>query len=263
MKKNLDITNYDNFKDLSYFITQHKKALGMLDEIEKFYLAFLNSKVIRVKDIANYPGKVINKITYKTGEKSFSEDEPEYESIKVGAHIKNFTITKCKVEETWYKTYKDCYVRYDDDNPRHEYVLLFQSCDEIHIPYDNYKEKDYQNQLGIKKKIYRKLKEKYPNACFLVNQEGEFIYFCNEEDMSKYKFMLSDDYKHLIVYEDTFKGGTETDKWKTYSYEGYTRKSFIFDVNTGNFLKRDKKFIYTSRIELRGVHNGWHPYMDD
>ena len=28
----LVITNYDNFKDLSYFVNQHEKALGIMNE---------------------------------------------------------------------------------------------------------------------------------------------------------------------------------------------------------------------------------------
>jgi hypothetical protein len=81
--------------------------------------------------------------------------------------------------------------------------------------------------------------------------------------LPEYKFTLSDDSSKLIVYKDTYSGGTETDRWKTFSYEGYTRTSFSFDVNTGNFLKKDEDFIYTRRTEMKGVHNGWHPYDDD
>ena len=42
----------------------------------------------------------------------------------------------------------------------------------------------------------------------------------------------ADDSSKLIVYKDTYSSGTETDTWKTFSYEGYTRTSFSFDVNT-------------------------------
>ncbi len=44
MTDNLVITNYDNFKDLSYFIGQHHKAEEMMKEVTDFYISFLKSK---------------------------------------------------------------------------------------------------------------------------------------------------------------------------------------------------------------------------
>jgi hypothetical protein len=59
----LEIKNYDNFKDLSYFIGQHKKALGMMDEVQNFYLSFLKSKLVNPNAISKWPGKLIRKNT--------------------------------------------------------------------------------------------------------------------------------------------------------------------------------------------------------
>ena len=61
--RNLEIKNYDNFKDLSYFIGQHKKALGMMDEVKSFYLSFLKSKLINPNEMSKWSGKLIHKQT--------------------------------------------------------------------------------------------------------------------------------------------------------------------------------------------------------
>lgn len=63
--RNLEIKNYENFKDLSYFIGQHKKALGMMDEVQNFYLSFLKSKLVNPNAISKWPGKLIHKRTVK------------------------------------------------------------------------------------------------------------------------------------------------------------------------------------------------------
>ena len=59
-ESSLRVTNYNNFKDLSYFISQHKKALGMIDEVQNFYLSFLKSKLVHSYEISKWPGKLIH-----------------------------------------------------------------------------------------------------------------------------------------------------------------------------------------------------------
>ena len=61
MEKNLRVTNYSNFKDLSYFVDQHKKALRMMEEVQNFYLSFLKSKLIHSYEISSWPGKLVTK----------------------------------------------------------------------------------------------------------------------------------------------------------------------------------------------------------
>lgn len=60
-KSSLRVTNYNNFKDLSYFVAQHKKALGMMEEVQNFYLSFLKSKLIHSYEISAWPGKLITR----------------------------------------------------------------------------------------------------------------------------------------------------------------------------------------------------------
>jgi len=60
MKEGLVVTNYNNFKDLSYFIGQHKQALRMMEEVNNFYLSFLKSKLIHSYEISRWPGNLIS-----------------------------------------------------------------------------------------------------------------------------------------------------------------------------------------------------------
>lgn len=60
MKNGLVVTNYNNFKDLSYFIGQHKQALRMIEEVDNFYLSFLKSKLIHSYEISRWPGNLIS-----------------------------------------------------------------------------------------------------------------------------------------------------------------------------------------------------------
>jgi len=61
MEKNLRVTDYSNFKDLSYFVDQHKKALRMIEDVQNFYLSFLKSKLIHSYEISAWPGKLITR----------------------------------------------------------------------------------------------------------------------------------------------------------------------------------------------------------
>lgn len=55
----LTITNYDNFKDLSFFVNEHEKAIKILENVNNFYLSFLKSKLFYCRDIDKYPGNLI------------------------------------------------------------------------------------------------------------------------------------------------------------------------------------------------------------
>ena len=190
-------------------------------------------------------------------------------SREIGKPYKPFTVIKVgKAQNCWnqYKT-RTITIRYNDDDPKIEYHNLLSAvfCS-AHTHSDKFlwpKEEDYNNQSGLKKELENEWKKQKSKFYIITGPKGEFFYFCSESELPEYKFTLSDDSSKLIVYKDTYSGGTETDRWKTFSYEGYTRTSFSFDVNTGNFLKKDKDFIYTRRTEMKDMHNGWHPYDDD
>lgn len=44
-------TDYDNMRNLKFFINQHKKALEMIDEVNSFYNSFIKSKLITSKKL--------------------------------------------------------------------------------------------------------------------------------------------------------------------------------------------------------------------
>ena len=55
----LTITNYDNFKDLSFFVDEHEKAMKILENVNNFYLSFLKSNLLYCRDIDKYPGNIL------------------------------------------------------------------------------------------------------------------------------------------------------------------------------------------------------------
>lgn len=57
----LRATNYDNFKDLSYFVSEHERAKKMMEEIDKFYVSFLKSKLICASKFDSWPGKMFKR----------------------------------------------------------------------------------------------------------------------------------------------------------------------------------------------------------
>jgi len=127
---NLVITNYDNFKDLSYFVNQHEKALGIMNEVTEFYLSFLKSKLICNYEIEHFPGKVILEKFHSLNDKDFCWDyEKEYPLIVNGARLQDeegywYTVSNVKeTKEKWcskpsyIKHYK---IKYDIKRPYYE-----------------------------------------------------------------------------------------------------------------------------------------------
>ena len=51
--ENIDLvkTDYDNFKNLAFFINQYKKAQEMIKEVEDFYQSFLQSKLLSAEEV--------------------------------------------------------------------------------------------------------------------------------------------------------------------------------------------------------------------
>jgi hypothetical protein len=107
MTDNLVITNYDNFKDLSYFIGQHHKAEEMMKEVTDFYISFLKSKLICNHEIDLFPGKVIGeRFRDKKDWSWIKNNEPGYAEYIKGARFQDdhgywFTITKVERPRKW------------------------------------------------------------------------------------------------------------------------------------------------------------------
>ena len=316
----LVITNYDNFKDLSYFIGQHKKASEIMEEVNNFYLSFLKSKLVYNYDIDKFQGKVIvERFKDKKEHHLIANNNPEYDNYVKGAYFQDkdgywFTVTKVEKEHKcqWScdKNRKEKFydVEYDVDRPYYislynlKYVSTVNSSVEKEISecndrikrgyfnskteeklknllkqrseheerYKLYKELDYlpneenyKSQSNYKSKLAYYIR-KYENpGYYIINpRTGNFEYFGNDETLNEYLFKISPDNKYLIVYTETYDGGTRTDRWKTFEYKGRRYNEFWFDVNTGNFVENKDYLIKDWEVEL-DVHNGWHPFDDD
>jgi len=315
----LVITNYDNFKDLSYFISQHKKASEIMEEVNNFYLSFLKSKLVYNYDIDKFRGKVIiEKFKDKVESHFISNTNPNYDKYVKGAYLQDeygywFTITKVERErrDTWAnnkdRKEKRYHVEYDLDRPYYQSLYYFHSVysfdyniedkirkcnkriesgyygeetkeelnrllqlrNEHNEQYKLYNEleslinaENYNSQSHFKSKLAEYIR-KYENpGYYIINPRfGNFEYFGNEETLNNYLFKISPDNKYLIVYTETYDGGTCTDRWKTFEYKGRRYNEFWFDTNTGNFIENKDYLIKDWEVEL-DVHNSWHPYDD-
>lgn len=64
--KDLKVTNYDNLKDLSLFVKEHERAKKMIQEIDRFYVSFLKSKLICLSNLDQWPGELFSRKEIKT-----------------------------------------------------------------------------------------------------------------------------------------------------------------------------------------------------
>ncbi len=62
----LKVTNYDNLKDLSLFVKEHERAKKMIQEIDRFYVSFLKSKLICLSNLDQWPGELFRRKETKT-----------------------------------------------------------------------------------------------------------------------------------------------------------------------------------------------------
>lgn len=112
-------TDYDNFKNLKFFIEQHKKATQMIKEVDAFYGSFIKSKILTIKQLMknNFPiidvidvnGK--NKFRYKMENRSNglnsedfgwnSKDYDEYEKLEesITKYVKKSNKEKIPISE--------------------------------------------------------------------------------------------------------------------------------------------------------------------
>ena len=159
----LVITNYDNFKDLSYFVNQHEKALGIMSEVTEFYLSFLKSKLICNYEIEHFPGKVILEKFHGINDKDYCWDyEKDYPLIVNGARLQNeegywYTVSNVKeTKEKWCSkpTYIKHYnIKYDVKRPY--YDLAF----DISFYNSSWKESELKKQ----KELLERSKQYFPN----------------------------------------------------------------------------------------------------
>lgn len=72
-------SDYNNYSNLSYFISQYKRAVEIINECETFYSNFLRSKLLSVEQIKNTPGINFLNMEFSFGEyKKNAKDLYEY-----------------------------------------------------------------------------------------------------------------------------------------------------------------------------------------
>jgi len=228
---NLVITNYDNFKDLSYFIDQHKKASKIMEEVNNFYLSFLKSKLVYNYDIDKFQGKVIiEKFKNRKEQHSIGSHHPKYNEYIKGAYLQDdegywFTVTKVEKE---HKRYWSCnnekekyyYIEYDIDRPYYislydlSYVSKYNSSVEEEISECNDR---------IKRGYFNsKTEEKLKN---LLKQRSE-----HEERYRLYKELDS------LVNEENYKSQSNYKSKLVYYIQKYENPGYyIINPRSGNF----------------------------
>lgn len=289
MEKNLVITNYDNFKDLSYFIGQHKKALEMIEEVQNFYVSFLKSKLVHSYELDAYPGKIVLKLFHKYLDTKFDVYSKrydyhlkveKYDDIFEGAEVKDKDGFRCKIikckevqNRGWDRDYqghmkkhvvieyleKPYYYTCAVDN---SYIDRTKGSKEIdHLIYSCRNLDSYNAQEQIKKQLAELYRNFEKDLWFLPDPENGILrLFSTEDELRKFQFMFEDNF--LVVYTKHHTGGTRTDRWMTFEYEGWQWHKFYFDINNGNFIS-EKNYLEKTYERKLDVHNGWHPYDDD
>lgn len=230
----LVITNYDNFKDLSYFIGQHKKASEIMEEVNNFYLSFLKSKLVYNYDIDKFQGKVIvERFKDKKEHHLIASNNPEYDNYVKGAYFQDkdgywFTVTKVEKEHKcqWScdKNRKEKFydVEYDIDRPY--YISLY------HLGYVSKYNSSVEEEISecndrIKRGYFNsKTEEKLKN---LLKQRSE-----HEERYRLYKEL---DY---LPNEENYKSQSNYKSKLAYYIQKYENPGYyVINPETGNLTK--------------------------
>ncbi len=198
----LVITNYDNFKDLSYFVNQHEKALGIMNEVTEFYLSFLKSKLICNYEIEHFPGKVILEKFHGLNDKDFCWDyEKEYPLIVNGARLQDkegywYTVSNVKeTKEKWcskpsyIKHYK---IKYDIKRPYYE--LAFD------ISF--YNSSWTESELKKQKELLERAKHYLPNRDEYYSQDRSGKTYNIVQKVKELEEKIALDNQHEIDYKE-------------------------------------------------------------
>ena len=168
-KQNIQLvkTDYDDFKDLSFFLAQQQKAEAMLKEVEEFKKSFVMSKMVSIDDcIAERPLYNLSFFNDVEFVYYFRDNGSPGVYINVYGHepnyyvkdvVKKFTSKKRKIlKDFWYLMRKTNF-KFDTDG---EYVYV--------LDYDN-KVRTYKSVLPSKVKIEEE------KSLFIINNWKEYI----------------------------------------------------------------------------------------
>lgn len=270
MQQNLVITNYDNFKDLSYFISQHNKALEMIKEVENFYLSFLKSKLIYSYDIDKYPGFIVNKVysynfkkdDFRLTHKGFMccHNWLDWDEAIEGAHIKDpdgfwFVIKKIKIKKNpkhihdiYGPEEKEVWIEYDE--PKYHYGLMV----DIHYMSKsyNYTQKvsryDHNETKITNQELYDK-EEALEKESWKLTKELETLDFYNNQQLAKKQVC---EFLKKINREVYYIIDPETGKFKEFATEEEL-KDFSFKISDDN----KRLIVYTENYSSGTRTDRW------
>lgn len=228
----LVITNYDNFKDLSYFIGQHKKASEIMKEVNDFYISFLKSKLVYNYDIDKFQGKVIiEKFKDKVESHFISNTNPDYDKYVKGAYLQDesgywFTITKVEKEhrDKWAnnkdRKEKRYHVKYDIDRPYYQSLYYFYNV--------------YSSDYNIEDKI-RKCNKRIESGYFNESTKEELNKLLQLRSEHEERYKLYQELESLINAENYNSQSNFKSKLANYIRKYEQPSYYIINPETGNF----------------------------
>lgn len=190
-------TDYDNFKNLTFFVSEHRKANEIMNDVNAFYRSFLESKLIRLSEFDKYPN-----LTFLLPDQKHKLDLKEF----------YWTTELAYGNAPIYVPNKHKVNRYDDF---------------IH-------------------KLITKAKKN--DIWFVIDSDGNPIEFAPVSDKVEPTFDISDDGGELIVsceyflmelfdvYDDFGRQQSACSQIQK------VRVSLYFDINTGNFIRRETHY---------------------
>lgn len=199
---NLVKTDYDNMRNLKFFINQHKKALEMIDEVNNFYKSFIKSKLVSYKKLIKDEFICIEIHQESSGD------------VKIG-----YANSKFYGDFTGYDY--SCFEDY-----AHEYIESL-----------NKKKLDDYDILCINKHLSVEFFNRISDCDitrFIITSDKKLIHIPNE---ATYEFEISDDETKLDV---TFISVHRYKKYMTPSWLPWTVDTnyitLSFDTTTNNFI---------------------------
>lgn len=253
-------TDYDNFKNLAFFINQYKKAQEMIKEVENFYQSFLQSKLLSAEEVLK--DEFTNFINL---EKNY---ETEWRSSKYGTydiHV-NFTVISDMIystkklnlhqrktsemeEEFWNLNRRvRTYANSLKENPDFKHYFakkegeIYVNWTDISIHDDIIKHVNEHFKDEINSFISKHFKNKntVPYYYFFTNIRVP-IHFCDsEKSMKKADFVLNEkeNLMHITIQK--------VDECQAYAWpsDGPTLRTTItkkvsFDTNTNEYVSHD------------------------
>lgn len=264
--ENIDLvkTDYDNFKNLAFFINQYKKAQEMIREVEDFYQSFLQSKLLSAEEVLK--DEFVNFINL---EKIY---EKEWRSSRYGTYsiYVDFTV----IDDIWEKTnnskmersfweLKDnirVYVNSLKENPDFEHYftkkedVVYVNWDDVTIHDDIIKHvnEHFKDEIYAFISKYITSKKIHINYYYFYSNIRVPIHFCDSEThMKKAKFVLNEKKNLMTITVQTV---SECQKY-TWPTNGPTLRTtetrqVSFDTNTNEYVSHDIS-SYTDEIKYK------------